>query len=295
MPLGFILPTILEQLIAVPEGIRGQIELDPGSRTITMFPGQTADDQRQKITDVVDYWREKGVFSILKNWRNEPWPVYTSTAEIGYNIERSACGLFGVNRYGVHLTAFVRSESSSYGLKIWVPTRAATKPTYPDMLDNTVAGGLMSGEDPLECVAREANEEASLPETLIRTSAVPSGTVSYIYITDERAGGEKGLIYPECQWVYDLELPTDIIPSPKDGEVASFDLCTVEEVWEQLGRGRFKPNCALVMLDFFIRHGIMTKESEADFEEILRRIHRQLPFPGPHQETGRKIYPDQLG
>lgn len=144
----------------------------------------------------------------------------------------------------------------------------------------------MTGEDPLECVIREADEEASLPELLVRASAVPSGTVSYIYLTDERSGGEKGLIYPECQWVYDLELPADVIPKPKDGEVESFDLYTVEEVWEQLGRGRFKPNCALVMLDFFIRHGIMTKESEADFDQIHRRLHRRLPFPGPHETAG---------
>lgn len=214
--------------------------------------------------------------------------MYSSATEISHNIERAACGLLGVNRYGVHLTGFVRSDDSSHGLKIWVPTRSPTKESFPGMLDNTVAGGLMSGEDPLECIIREADEEASLPETLLRASVVPSGTVSYIYITDERSGGEKGLIYPECQWVYDLELPVDVIPRPKDGEVESFDLCTVEEIWEQLGRGRFKPNCALVMLDFFIRHGIMTKESEADFEQIRRRLHRPLPFPGPQGGARRR-------
>lgn len=212
--------------------------------------------------------------------------MYSSAGHVVHNIERSACGLFGINRYGVHLTAFVRSESSSHGLKIWVPTRSATKETFPGMLDNTVAGGLMTGEDPLECVIREADEEASLPEALVRTSAVPAGTVTYIYVTDERAGGEEGLIYPECQWVFDLELPTHVIPTPKDDEVESFGLYTVEEIWVQLGRGRFKPNCALVMLDFFIRHGIMTKESEADFDEIYRRIHRKLPFPGPQERAG---------
>jgi 8-oxo-dGTP pyrophosphatase MutT (NUDIX family) len=149
------------------------------------------------------------------------------------------------------------------------------------MLDNTVAGGLMTGEDPLECVIREADEEASLPEDLVRSSIVPSGTVSYIYVTDERAGGESGLIYPEYQWIYDLELPAGVTPEPKDGEVESFSLLTVDEIKVQLARGRFKPNCALVMLDFFIRHGIITKDAEQDFDAIQQLLHRQLPFPGP--------------
>lgn len=283
---GYFLPSVVEQLTAIPEHIRGDVDIEPSTRTVTLCAGSTVEARSGQITDIINYWREHRIFSILSTWRNELWPVYSSTGHVVHNIERSACGLFGINRYGVHLTAFVRSESSSHGLKIWVPTRSATKETFPGMLDNTVAGGLITGEDPLECITREADEEASLPETLVRTSAVPAGTVTYIYVTDERAGGEKGLIYPECQWVFDLELPTHVIPRPKDDEVESFSLYTVEEIWEQLGRGRFKPNCALVMLDFFIRHGIMTKESEADFNEIHRRIHRKLPFPGPQEKAG---------
>jgi 8-oxo-dGTP pyrophosphatase MutT (NUDIX family) len=180
------------------------------------------------------------------------------------------------------MTAYVRAESS-YGMKIWVPRRSPTKSTFPGMLDNTVAGGLMAGEDPFECIVREADEEASLPEEIMRQLAKPVGGVSYIYITDEGAG-EAGLIYPECQWVYDIELPENVIPSPKDGEVAEFSLCTVEEVQDQLAQGQFKPNCALILLDFFVRHGILTRENEPDYDEIKQRIHRVLPFPGPHNE-----------
>ncbi|KAJ2986924.1 hypothetical protein NUW58_g4800 [Xylaria curta] len=45
----------------------------------------------------------------------------------------------------------------------------------------------------------------------------------------------------------------------------------------------YKPNCALVVVDFFVRHGIITPDNEPDYAEILRRLHRKLPFPGPHQ------------
>ena len=91
------------------------------------------------------------------------------------------------------------------------------------------------------------------------------------------------MIQPECEHVYDLELPADMIPKPNDLEVEKFYLWTVEEVQEALGKGEFKPNCALLMLDFFIRHGILTRENEKDYAEIKRRLHRELEFPGPHR------------
>ena len=153
------------------------------------------------------------------------------------------------------------------------------------MLDNTVAGGLMTNEDPFECIIREADEEASLPESLMRQRVVETGTITYVYITDARSGGDPGYIYPECQWVYDLELPDDgsVVPEPKDGEVESFTLQTVEEIQEQLARGLWKPNSAVVVIDFFMRHGVYTPENEPDFSELYARAHRDIPFPGPHK------------
>lgn len=148
----------------------------------------------------------------------------------------------------------------------------------------------MTGEDPLECVIRETDEEADLPASLVRERLKPTGTVTYIYLTDERAGGGPlGQVYPEMQWTYELELPRDALPQPKDGEVAEFGLLTVDEVQAELARGNFKPNCALVILAFFIRHGILTRANEPDYDEIVRRMHRPLPFPGPHKVIAAKV------
>ena len=220
-------------------------------------------------------------------------PVYgPDNREVIYSVERSGMGLLGTTRYGVHMTAYVQDGSE---LRLWVARRAANKPTYPGMLDNTAAGGLMTGEDPFECIVREADEEADLPEALMRAQLRPLGTLNYIYMTDDRAGGEPtGQIYPEMQWVYELELPaasssssggegTVTAPRAKDGEVARFELMGVEEVQTELARGAFKPNCALVVLDFFVRHGILTRDNEPHLDEIVRRMHRPMPFPGPHQ------------
>jgi 8-oxo-dGTP pyrophosphatase MutT (NUDIX family) len=84
-------------------------------------------------------------------------------------------------------------------MKIWIPRRAAGKQTYGGMLDNTVAGGMATGEDVVECLIRESDEEASLPAEFVRENAKAAGTITYIYIRGEQAGGETGLIQPECK------------------------------------------------------------------------------------------------
>jgi 8-oxo-dGTP pyrophosphatase MutT (NUDIX family) len=198
-------------------------------------------------------------------------------------MERAAIGLLGVVRYGVHMNAYVVDSTAPHGIKVWVPKRAADKSTFPGMLDNTVAGGLMTGEDPFECMVREADEEASLPADVVRSLTKALGTITYIYITDEENCGEAGFVFPEVEWVYDLVLPADVIPQPKDGEVEEFKLCNVEEIKRDLAAGKYKTNCAAVLLDFFIRHGILTKEEEPQVQAIHDRLHRELPFPGPHQ------------
>lgn len=220
--------------------------------------------------------REQRVFEILEGWRNELYPVHGPGRNIELSMERAASALFGIVTYGVHMTAYVRAEE---GLKIWVPRRAKTKQTYPGMRDNTVAGGISTGEEPLECLIREAEEEASLPADYVRSHAKACGTVSYFYIRDNRAGGESGLCQPECQYVYDLELPDSIIPKPDDNEAEDFRLLSVSQVKESMAAGQFKPNCALVLLDFFVRHGILVPETEKDYIEIVARLHRRLPFP----------------
>ncbi|KAI4864796.1 NUDIX hydrolase domain-like protein [Hypoxylon rubiginosum] len=282
-PLGYMLDSVVKQLLATPEEVRGPVVVDEAKRTVRAFELPTEAERTTRVAALMAYWRENQTFDILGGWRDELWPVYGSDTEVLYSAERSGTGLLGIMRYGVHMTGYVRDDTAPHGMKILVAQRAANKSTYPGMLDNSVAGGLMTGEDPFECIIREADEEADVPEALMRERARFTGMVTYIYITDERAGGEAGQIYPETQWVYDIELPADFEPTPKDGEVAGFYMWTVDEVKEKLAEGRFKPNCALILVDFFLRHKILTPENEPDYDEIVRRLHRKLPFPGPHQ------------
>ena len=254
-------------------------DIDPETRTVT-----SASDRHPRVAhneiirDTLNKAKEEKAFKVLSGWRDELYPIYGHHNNNGWvvNMERAASPLFGINTYGVHMTMYANTEE---GMKIWVPRRSLNKQTFGGMLDNTVAGGLATNEEPFNALIREASEEASLPEQLVRYHAKPCGTVSYFYIRDERAGGETGLLQPESQYVYDLEVNMDVVPRPNDEEVEAFYLWTVHEVKAGLERGEFKPNCALVLLDFFIRHAILTAENEPDYTEIVSRIHRRLPFP----------------
>ena len=275
--LGYVLPDVAQKF---PTG--SVFRIDQPSKELVFEPPSapkgTADIVEHRSRILAEYlWntRETETFRVLDGWRNELYPVYGPNRELLFSMERAASALLGIVTYGVHMTAYTQTAN---GMKIWAPRRSPTKQTYPGMMDNTVAGGLSTGEKPFECLVRESMEEASLPEDIVR-SAKAVGTMTYFHVRDERAGGEVGLCQPECQYVYDLMLPDDVIPKPGDNEAVDFQLLSVEEVQDAMAMGRFKPNCALLLVEFFVRHGIITAENEPDYLDIVSRLHRRLPFP----------------
>lgn len=275
--LGYLLPSVTEVFRGLPDW-----RIDDEERSLTLVTGRTEAERTQVVQATIRAMYATGYFKVLSKWRNELLPVFGPQGEVLFSMERAASALFGITTYGCHMTAYVQgNEDKEQQTRIWVPRRAANKQTYGGMLDNTVAGGIATGETPFESLVRESAEEASLPEELVRKKAKAVGTVTYFHIRDQRAGGETRLVQPECQYVYDLELPEDVEPKPSDDEVESFELKTVEEVKESMRNGEFKPNCALVLLDFFIRHGILTMETDENYIEIVSRLHRRLEFPSP--------------
>lgn len=171
-------------------------------------------------------------------------------------------------------------------IHIYVPRRSRTKQTYPSLLDQTVAGGIATGETAFESLVRESEEEACLPSSLVRRKAQAAGAVTYFHIRDARAGGETRLLQPECQFVYDLDLTGEVdsdrnavVPRPGDDEVEAFELLSISAVQRALANGEFKPNCALVVLDFLVRRGFVTRENEEFYAEVCARLRRRLEFP----------------
>jgi 8-oxo-dGTP pyrophosphatase MutT (NUDIX family) len=147
------------------------------------------------------------------------------------------------------------------GLHIWVARRAMDKQLDPGKLDHIVAGGVPSGLGPLETVIKEAAEEASIPPELAQR-AMPVTTIGYAMERPE--GLRRDWVY-----AYDLMLPVDFIPQPTDGEVAGFELWPIHRAFETIREtDDFKFNVNLVMIDLFIRQGLIAG-AEAESLRVL--------------------------
>ncbi|CDH59826.1 thiamin pyrophosphokinase-related protein [Lichtheimia corymbifera JMRC:FSU:9682] len=235
-------------------------------------------DSFEKRTEVIktmmDSWRPH--VKALAGWRNELYPVYgdpSRTDNIAFVMERAATPLLGISTFGVHVNAYTRDQE--HGLRMWVARRALTKQTWPGLLDNCVAGGISYEYSTKATVVKECDEEASIPTSIAET-ATNVGMISYYTYT------EYGL-QPETQYIFDLCLHNDFTPTPKDGEVDCFYLWDMDQVKKTILNGEWKPNCALVAIDFMIRHGIITADNEPNFIDISTRLHRRLEFPNPQK------------
>lgn len=90
-----------------------------------------------------------------------------------------------------------------------------------------------------------------------------------------------------------------VTPKPNDDEVDHFQCLSANQVIAEMVNGQFKPNCALMwvnldavqptvlltmfcrIIDFFIRHGLITPEVDSRYNEICRRLRREIAMPGP--------------
>jgi 8-oxo-dGTP pyrophosphatase MutT (NUDIX family) len=172
------------------------------------------------------------------------------------------------------MTGYIRDEKTGE-MKIWVPKRSATRLAHPGKMDNTVGGGATTGEDHFDCMLREAKEEASLPGKWMRENAKVVGTISYFFVRDARAAGELGFLDRSMQFIYDVELPSHIVPKPLDGEVEEFYLWTIDQTVEALKEGQFKSNSAVTLIDFLIRHGYISTRNEPELETLISLINRR--------------------
>lgn len=161
------------------------------------------------------------------------------------------------------MNGYIRTSSGEY--KLWVARRSAIKATYPGMLDNMVAGGIAAGTGVLETLVKECKEEASIGADLV-SFARAMGTISYFH------EAQDGL-EPETEFLYELELPADFVPTPQDGEVSEFYLWDVEQVKTEITRRTFKPNCVLVILQFLLQHGLISPCEEPEYEKLACCAH----------------------
>lgn len=205
---------------------------------------------------------------MIAKLRDEVYPVReTWSATDHFQLDRALSPLFGVRAFGVHLNGYVERTN---GLHIWVGRRSADCRIEPNKLDNMVAGGQPANLGLMEKLIKECAEEANLPRPLAQSSQ-PVGTVQYCFET------ETGL-KPDTLFCYDLAVPKEFEPHNQDGEIADFQLMPIQEALELIRPGdAFKFNVSLVILDFAIRHGILSPDSEPDYEAISGGLQRGSP------------------
>ena len=229
-PVGWVAPQIVGALEAI-DGVRRT----PGG--ITLAAGAA-------LAGISRALAERGLY----RWRDEEFDVRAMPeGPVLARIDRGALPSFGVQAVGVHVNGLVRRPD---GLHMWVAIRARDKLLDPGKLDHIVAGGVPAGLDPAATLLKEAGEEAAIPPKLAAT-AVPAGVIEYAMERPE--GLRRDRVH--C---YDLMLPDDFTPRAADGEVEAFELWPLgRAVGVVRDTDDFKFNVNLVLIDLFLRHGLI--------------------------------------
>ena len=193
--------------------------------------------------------RERGQFGKL--WREEAYPVtWAFTDPPLMAMERAAVPWFGVRAFGPHMTGYVRRKD---GLHIWVPRRSYDQADLPrparQHRRRRPAGRHRPARQPDQGMCRGSVDPAS---------ARRAGQGGELHQLPQPVRPAAQARPHDC---FDLELPEDFTPRANDGEVHSFELWPVRRVFETVrDTTEFKYNCNLVLIDFFVRHGLLSAD-----------------------------------
>lgn len=201
---------------------------------------------------------------IANVYMEELYPIVeTPSSRPLATVDRAVSGVLGLISFGQHLNGYVEQDGK---LMMWIARRSNTKGFAAGKLDHIVAGGLPYGISLTENLLKECHEEAYMEADIAKT-AHAVGFITYKH--EYQRGGKRDIIY--C---YDIALPESFTPRCNDGEVEEFYLMPVEEVMHIVQTSHeFKSNCNLVLIDFFIRHGLITPDDD-DYFELVHGLRR---------------------
>lgn len=260
---------VLEQSAAALGRYPDVFEVSDTSVTLRAESGSTVEARTEAVAAVLADLRAEKSVPMLDGWRDEAFAIRTSFFdEALLHVERAAAGLFGCPAYGTFINGY-KADADGLPTHMWIGRRSATKQTWPGLLDCLAAGGIAAGEMPVEATRKEAMEEAGLPEALL-DSIRPSGGVCYNGFDATGWALKRDVLY-----TFDLRCPDDFVPEAVDGEVESFQLVPMDDVARMVARQNdeelFKPNVAVVIIDFLVRRGLVSPDDDG-YLELLAEL-----------------------
>ena len=78
------------------------------------------------------------------------------------------------------------------------------------------------------------------------------------------------------EYVFDLEVPKSFVPTNNDGQVEGFVLVPIPELMKKICTPDVKPAAAQILLDFLIRRGFITFESDPNLPTVIEMLHAPL-------------------
>ncbi len=223
------------------------------------------EDRSKAVADVLATLHERGG---IPGWRGELYPVNRRFGEAPLLLmERAATPLFGLQTYGINVNGLVRDARH---WKVWIARRAMTKHVDPGMLDLVVGGGQPYSLSIADNLLKECAEEACIGPTLAEHAKPVSVTTMII----EAAEGLRIGV----QFNFDLELPADFQPRNDDGEVAEFQLWSLDRLEDNLRNADdFMFDAALAKLDLLVRLGCIGPE-DPDYLDLIAQLRKPAPF-----------------
>ena len=210
------------------------------------FVEMTIEDRSHALKELSQKLRDEG---LVNNWRDELFSIYLDVdrqTEL-FQLERGVVPLLALQAHGVHLNGYTMIDDVPH---IWIAQRSADRVIAPLKYDQLVAGGLPAELSLKDNLYKEAEEEAGIAKELVEPAQY-KGNIQYL--TEDEFGIRNDVLH--C---FDLELPNSFEPHNQDGEVQQFMRLPVSEVIALLQQpDQFKPNTALVMMNFLLRHDLL--------------------------------------
>ena len=182
-----------------------------------------------------------------------------------FEMRRFYVVYLGVRGYASRLNAYHDGQ-------MWVVKRGTGVHEYPGRYDTLVGAGQVIRRTIWEHLLVEAHEEAGL--TPADCKNIQSTSMLHIFRRTSR-----GFLFDENIYLYDLDTGGTITPHiVNEWEVQKIELWPFAKVLHAIhNTEEFRPEAALCLIDFFIRHGVITPDNEPDYDALCFGLRSLLP------------------